>query len=121
MKTVTVRRPGQPGTKRLHQQFGSRLICVRYRYDEKRRMRLKAVELVIDEQPWIEGIRFDPPVVPPQPTIGPVMVPIGYQEKELRRQAAAAGGKWLAEERVWQLDYEAAVRLGLEKRIKRFL
>ena len=49
------------------------------------------------------------------------MVPIGYQEKELRRQAAAAGGKWLAEQRAWQLDYEAAVRLGLEKRIKKFL
>ena len=24
---------GQPGTKKLHQEFGERLLCVRYRYE----------------------------------------------------------------------------------------
>lgn len=27
--------PGQKGTKKLHEQFGDHLLCVRYRYDDQ--------------------------------------------------------------------------------------
>lgn len=36
MKTHTHLKPGQKGTKRLVEQYGDALLCVRYRYDEVR-------------------------------------------------------------------------------------
>ena len=52
MRTRLILKPGQRGTKRLGKQYGDRLLCVRYRYDEKRRKRLKTVELIVDEVDW---------------------------------------------------------------------
>jgi hypothetical protein len=43
-------KPGQNGTKRLVEQYGDQLICVRYRYDKVKRKRYKTIELIIDEQ-----------------------------------------------------------------------
>jgi hypothetical protein len=45
-------RPGQKGTKQLLAQYGDRLICVRYRYDARRKKRLKTVELLVAERDW---------------------------------------------------------------------
>jgi hypothetical protein len=36
MKTRKHLKPGQMGTKRFVTQYGDALLCVRYRYDEKR-------------------------------------------------------------------------------------
>ena len=44
--------PGQKGTKKLHEQFGDRLLCVRYRYDDQLRKRFKTVELIVEEAAW---------------------------------------------------------------------
>jgi len=52
MKTRLILKPGQKGTGRLVNIYGDRLICVRYRYDEKRRKRLKTVELLVEETDW---------------------------------------------------------------------
>ncbi len=45
-------RPGQPGTKRLLAQYGKSLVCVRYRYDERTKQRIKTVELIVDRTEW---------------------------------------------------------------------
>jgi hypothetical protein len=42
--------PGQRGAKKLLTQYGNRLVCVRYRYDEQRQKRFKTVELIIEEE-----------------------------------------------------------------------
>ena len=42
--------PGQRGAKKLLTQYGDRLVCVRYRYDEQRQKRLKTVELIVEER-----------------------------------------------------------------------
>lgn len=44
-------KPGQNGTKRLLVQYGKSLLCIRYRYDVIRGVRLKTVELVVEEKP----------------------------------------------------------------------
>jgi len=44
-------KPGQRGTKNLVNQYGDRLICVRYRYDEKTGKRYTTVELIVAEAP----------------------------------------------------------------------
>ena len=36
MRTRLILKPGQRGTKKLGAKYGDRLLCVRYRYDEKR-------------------------------------------------------------------------------------
>jgi hypothetical protein len=41
--------PGQKGTKKLLDQYGSSLVYVRYRYDEQRRKRYTTVEIIVQE------------------------------------------------------------------------
>ena len=75
MKTHTHLKPGQNGTKRLVEKYGDTLLCVRYRYDELRGVRLKTVEIIVDEKPCSLAIRYrDTDIVA-------VMVP--YPEKPL--------------------------------------
>ena len=45
MKSHCHLKPGQKGTKRLVEQYGESLLCVRYRYDENRKVHLKTVDL----------------------------------------------------------------------------
>ncbi|MGH7960735.1 MAG: hypothetical protein ACRERD_02775, partial [Candidatus Binatia bacterium] len=44
--------PGQRGAKKLSSQYGERLVCVRYRYDEQQKKRFKTVELFVEECAW---------------------------------------------------------------------
>jgi len=44
--------PGQNGTKKLVAIYGERLVCVRYRYDAKRQVRHKTVELIVETTRW---------------------------------------------------------------------
>lgn len=43
-------KPGQKGTKALVEKYGDALVCVRYRYDEASRTRIKTVELVVEKK-----------------------------------------------------------------------
>jgi hypothetical protein len=52
MRTGLNLKPGERGTKRLVDQFGDRLVCVRCRYDEEQKKRFKTVELIVEEIPW---------------------------------------------------------------------
>jgi hypothetical protein len=80
MEVKVTLKPGQNGTKRLVEHYGDQLICVRYRYDKLKRKRYKTIELIIDEQAWLEGYRMPPHVVPRREPIGPVLVKINYHE-----------------------------------------
>ena len=105
MKTKLHLKPGQKGTKRLVAQYGDRLVCVRYRYDEQKKKRFKTVELIVEETDWEpkQCIRGD--------TI--VGISIAVQEKELRNKVKSAGGQWNREEKVWNIRYEKVVELEL--------
>ena len=56
MRARLILKPGQRGTKKLCAEYGERLVCVRYRYDEKRHKRLETVELVVVEVDWEASI-----------------------------------------------------------------
>jgi hypothetical protein len=108
MKTRLILRPGSRGTRKLLAQHGKRLVCVRYRYDERLKRRYKTVELIVDEIAW------EPK--PPRPgTL--VSVRIQFEEEALRRQIKNAGGRWDGRTRAWRIRYDKAVELGLRKRI----
>ena len=104
--------PGQKGTKRLVEQYGAKLVCVRYRYDEQKRRRYKTVELIVEEAAW----RPSPAKLKKQSVVG---VRIGLKEVELQQQMKQAGGRWNPERRLWEIRYDRAVELGLKARIER--
>jgi len=102
--------PGQRGAKKLLTQYGERLVCVRYRYDEQRHKRFKTVELIVEEEPWT-------PFTAPPPAEVLVSVRIAPAEVALRQQVKQGGGRWDPRRQVWELRYGQAVALGLAERI----
>jgi hypothetical protein len=51
MKTHKHLKPGENGTLRLVERFGDALLCIRYRYDAIRDVRIKTAEIIVDEKP----------------------------------------------------------------------
>ncbi|MBI3249042.1 MAG: hypothetical protein HYZ50_21270 [Deltaproteobacteria bacterium] len=98
--------PRQDGAKGLQAEYGDRLVCVRYRYDETTKRRWKTVELIVAEEPWT------PPA--PPPTLDQIVaVRAAALEKIVRQQVKNAGGQW----GVWKLRCDRVVALGLSKQI----
>ena len=118
----TVRKPGDPGTRKLHAKYGDRLVNVRYRYDAAKRKRYKTVELIVAEEDWTPApLPITEPAQPPlKPRYTPrVPVRINYYEKDLQRQIKAIGGNWDRAKKLWYAPEEYVNRIGLAKRIVR--
>ena len=109
MKTRVSLRPGDKGTRQLVEEYGDSLICVRYRYDPKKRMRYKTVELIVDAKPYVPENS--------EKYFAEVEVRIDYQEEELRTRAKALGAKWDPERKVWRMRFKDALDLDLQDRI----
>ena len=110
MRTRLHLKPGQKGTKELLAQYGDRLVCVRYRYDTRRKKRFKTVELIVAERDW------EPPA--PRFTAETIVgMRIGFAEVDLRERVKQAGGKWNRSRKVWELRYDQVVALTLEAQI----
>ena len=104
-------KPGRPGTKKLMKTYGDRLVCVRYRYDQEQRKRIKTVELIVDETDW------DPfGNIPDEALVG---VRVEMKEKALQKRVKSAGGKWVPKERLWHIRFVDVDRLGLRDRIEK--
>jgi hypothetical protein len=103
-------KPGQKGTKKLLEKHGEALVCVRYRYDETSRTRIKTVELIVERTEWRPPARKfgDNDLVP---------VRIGYTEKDLIETAKSVKGRWNPDARLWSIRYGNIVGTALEKHI----
>lgn len=103
-------KPGQDGTKSLVRQYGERLLCVRYRYDEAQQLRHKTVEIIVETTPW-----------QPTGTTIPANTLIGLQvhltETDVQQKIRQAGGQWNRSRKMWELRYDQALALGLKSRI----
>ncbi len=109
MKTRLNLKPGQKGTKHLVEKYGKALLYVRYRYDEDRGVRIKTVEIVVEEKPWSPFLRFrDEDIVP---------MTVNFSETDLRERLKAAGGRWNPEEKLWYVPYGPIRGTELEERI----
>ena len=102
--------PGQPGTKKWSERFGDRLVCVRYRYDAKRKLKTKTVEIIVDQSAWQANRQRIP-----HNKI--VYVRIKYGETHLGRIAREVGGRWHRQKQLWELPYKEAIAMGFENRI----
>lgn len=99
--------PGDAGTKRLSQRFGSDLVCVRYRQDGDALRRYTTVELVVDSGPMAAT----------HLSRTGQLVRIGLNEPELRQAAAKLGAVWDQQQRAWRMKKEAVKQLQLEHRL----
>ena len=90
------------------EQYGDRLLCVRYRFDETRGMKIKTVELIVDERPLTTPRFRNDDLVP---------IAVAYGEKELREQLRALRARWDAERKLWYVRYGLIRGTPLEKRL----
>ena len=105
-------KPGQSGTKKLADQYGDRLVCVRYRYDALTRKCVKTVELIVEESDW----------QPPAPRFAAdelVWLRIGFVDRTQQQRLGAAGAKWDGKRCVWAIRFDAAVALGFADHVER--
>ena len=112
METRLTLRPGKDGTKKLLQRFGKRLVAVRYLYDAAAGRRYKTVELIVESQTWSprpRRLRRTPDDI--------VAVRIHFHEAGLRARAKALGGVWRPAQKVWELTWDAARKLGIADRV----
>ena len=110
MRTGKVLKPGQPGTKKWMDKFGSKLYCVRYRYDDILKRKVITAERIVEESPKEER-----PGKPPLNKLMPLKV--GYSETAVRKLIKSVGGRWNPQKRVWELPYREILSLGLQDRI----
>lgn len=106
MEITKTIQPGDMGSKQLFEEYGEKLVCVRYRIDRNLKRRYKTIELIVEEKPYLSNQQ--------QPM---VWVKIGFNETELRQKIKHAGAKWLVEEKVWEMSHEIAKKMKLTKRI----
>ena len=90
-------KPGQKRTRRLVEQFGDKLLCVRYRYDEIRQVRMKTVEIIVEERPCRPPLRYQDTDI--------VALMVSFTEQDLRDRLKAAGGRWDPEEKLWRVPF----------------
>lgn len=98
-------KPGQPGTKKLVEQYGAELVCVRYRYDDQRGKRYKTVELIIEESAYAPPSKLNPDTI--------VGSRIALTEAVLQKKVKHAGGTWNRSHQLWEIRYDRVVKLGL--------
>lgn len=109
MKSYAHLKPGQNGTKKLMAQYGNALLCVRYRYDEKRGVRLKTVELVVEERPGVPlFLIHDGDMVP---------IEVMFEESELRERLRRMRARWDPDQKLWMVPYRLVRGTELEARI----
>jgi len=102
-------KPGQKGTKALVETYGDALVCVRYRYDEASRTRIKTVELIVEKKdlpPSRQKAIQDDTLVP---------LRIAYGEAALGKMAKKMGGKWDPDVKLWHIPYGKIKGTDLEK------
>ena len=103
-------RPGERGTGRFVRDWGDRLVCVRYRFDAKGRIRYTTVEIVTSElRPWSP---------PRRPTPGAlVYLRIDPNDWKAIQRLRDARAWWDRERLLWRTRYDVAERLRLRSRI----
>ncbi|RCK78431.1 MAG: hypothetical protein OZSIB_1351 [Candidatus Ozemobacter sibiricus] len=103
-KTRATLPPGARGTKKLLRKYGNRLLCVRYRYDDRARKRYTTVELIEEEAFWA-------------PPTALVWFRIGPDEVDLQAKARRGGAVWHRDRRLWLMPYRLARALNMPSRI----
>ena len=98
-------KPSQRGAIKIARNYGSELLCVRYRENPDGTERLTTVELVV-ERAMIQ--KRDDPIV---------SFKIKPEEVDLRRLAQSKGATYDGKNHMWNLVRSEVLRMGLRSRI----
>lgn len=98
-------KPSQRGAIKIARNYGSELLCVRYRANPDGTERLTTVELVV-ERVMIQ--KRDDPIV---------SFKIKPEEVDLRRLAQSKGATYDGKNHMWNLVRSEVLRMGLRSRI----
>jgi len=101
LKTRRKLNAGQPGTKKLIREYGDKLVCVRYQYDNLTWRKQRTIELVLDEDDWIPKSK------------DLVHIQVKYGEKELGIRVKQNGGIWNRKKQLWELPINKVLEMGL--------
>ena len=112
MDVVKTIRPGQHGSHRFLDEWGDKLIAVRYRKDTDRVF--TTIEIIVDERPASTATHR---VLQLTGRNRAVALRVDYDEYELRHRVKMAGGRWSPELKLWLLPYNDVVKMGLRDRI----
>ncbi len=85
---------------------------VRYLYDEASGRRLKTVELIVEAVPWRPRAR-----TPRRRDDEIVAVRIAFHKADLRERAKRLGAVWRPAQKLWELTWLDAKRLGVADRV----
>lgn len=110
IKIKKILQPGEAGTKRLLEIYEDKLVCVRYKYDYKRNLRYKTIELIVDEKTWKpdKSDSFLKKIV---------NIRIDYRESELRKKVKKVGGVWNRSKKLWEVPIKGILKYNLEGRV----
>ena len=111
MKTRLTLKAGEKGTGKLTAQYGDRLLCVRYRHDEKRKKRFRTIELIIEKKDWEPKVAEK--AVHERTTLI-ACVRVKWGEKDLARKLREAGGRWDRNRQLWIIPHEKVSELGID-------
>jgi hypothetical protein len=90
-------------------KYGDALLCVRYRYDEKRGVWMQTVEIVVEEKAVGPAARYRDDDT--------VKLIVAFTEQGLRARLKATGGRWDPQDKLWVVRYGAIRGMELEERI----
>lgn len=114
-------KPGANGTRKHCQDYGDKLVCVRYRYDYQKQLRHKSIEIIVDTQPWQppspHPAEYERPCTVVKVPAEVVGVRIGFQEKDLQQQIKGIGGQWSKTDKLWYAREALVHHIGLGDRI----
>jgi hypothetical protein len=108
MRTRLTLKAGEPGTRKLVEEYGDRLLYVRYRYDEERQLRLKTAEIVVDTRTWHPSHR-----PPPGDLLDYVHIRFDPTDAQTKTAVKRLGGYWDPEATAWRITRAAATLLDL--------
>ena len=111
LRTRVTLKPGRPGTKTLQAEYGDRLLCVRYRYDDERALRYKTVEVIVEECAWSPTHPYAPTEI--------IDLRIRPEERNLRHAAHLLGARRTPTRHTWRTTYAVAAILHLASRATR--
>ena len=107
MRTRLTLKAGEPGTRHLVEEYGDRLLYVRYRYDEERKLRLKTAEIIVDTTPWLPTAR------PPEGDLLDYVYIRFPKDPTLKTAVKRLGGYWDETAQAWRITRAAASLLDL--------
>jgi len=116
MKVIKTIPAGEKGSVRFLDEWGDKLLAVRYRDDTDRGLILTTVEVVVDERTKMSKNCHQKGYLKAR-SRSLVFIRLGYHERELRNKAKAAGAQWDKNKKQWVMKYQSAINVGFKSRI----